>query len=139
MLFFQSKSILDVCQILFYSVDFQSKAVGVLVFLFSVLLPVGKMIAALFAVNSPKVFGRSLLMKFMLNSSKWSMADVFVIAIFMSYIGFRGTISSQLARLGSSVERVNLLTTNETSLQLGFFTFTAFTLIGVYFSGKVKR
>jgi uncharacterized membrane protein (DUF485 family) len=36
---------------------------------------------------------------FALKSAKWSMADVMVIAIFMTYVGFNGMISSQLELL----------------------------------------
>ena len=53
---------------------------------------------------------------FVLKSGKWSMADVMVVAIFMTYIGFNGIITSQLVQLSSSAPKLEILTTNGTSL-----------------------
>jgi hypothetical protein len=64
------------------------------------------------------------------------MADVMVIAIFMAYIGFNGMIGSQLDLItrGAASAGVDVLTTNGTSLQPGFFMFLAFCVFSLVVS-----
>lgn len=63
------------------------------------------------------------------------MADVMVIAMFMTYIGFNGIITSQLDQLNETGPGLDVLTTNGTSLQPGFYLFLAYVLLGLFFSG----
>jgi len=49
------------------------------------------------------------------------MADVMVVAMFMTYIGFNGIITNQLGQLSSSAPELEILTTNGTSLQPGYY------------------
>jgi hypothetical protein len=67
---------------------------------------------------------------FVFRSGKWSMADVMVISIFMAYLGFNGIVSSQLAQL-ERLNSANMVTTNASALQPGFYLFTAFCLLGL--------
>ncbi len=137
-LFFQSKSILDVVYLLISTPDFQVKIVGFLIFTFSVLFPFGKIIAAFIAINKSDIFNNNKPLNFLLyKTGKWSMADVFVVAIFMAYIGFRGVINSQLSRLENSINNVQIITTNGTTLEIGFYAFTIFTLLSIYFSNQI--
>ncbi len=62
------------------------------------------------------------------------MADVMVIAIFMAYIGFNGIIKSQLDQLSSAAEGLDILTTNGTSLQPGYYLFLTYTLLALFFA-----
>ena len=66
------------------------------------------------------------------------MADVMVIAIFMAYIGFSGILSEQLNHLGGLSSSVEVLTTNQTQLQTGFFLFTAFAVISLIVSHRMQ-
>ncbi|MBY0453004.1 MAG: paraquat-inducible protein A, partial [Bdellovibrionaceae bacterium] len=74
---------------------------------------------------------------------KWSMADVFVVAMFMAYIGFNGVIANQFGNFtsagGGTPQDVVILATNGTTLQPGFYTFMAFALLAMVFSGYLKR
>ncbi len=60
------------------------------------------------------------------------MADVMVIAIFMAYIGFNGIITSQFDQLSSAAQGLDILTTNGTSLQPGYFLFLTYTLLALF-------
>ncbi|HLC17315.1 MAG TPA: paraquat-inducible protein A [Thermodesulfovibrionia bacterium] len=76
---------------------------------------------------------------FALELGKWSMADVMVVALFMAYIGFRGLVSSQLSQLSRASKHVEVLTTNGTTLQGGFFLFLGFCIASLVLSTVLKR
>ena len=99
LIFYQSKSILDVFEVLVSTGTHSSVVVGLLIGLFSIIFPLAKLIGGL-ALRSRhfKQDTKQWTRLAMQHLSKWSMADVFVVAIFMSFIGFEGLIDSQLAR-----------------------------------------
>jgi uncharacterized paraquat-inducible protein A len=105
--------------------------------MFSVVFPALKLAASVALVYRPDGLGRSKLVRFFaLKSAKWSMADVMVIAILMAYVGFNGMISRQLEKIasGAATAGVDVLTTNGTALQPGYFMFLAFCLFGLLLS-----
>jgi hypothetical protein len=63
------------------------------------------------------------------SSGKWSMADVFVIAILMAFIGFNGLADHQLARIGLLAPGSE--TENATRLGVGLYLFVAHVLLGM--------
>jgi hypothetical protein len=67
------------------------------------------------------------------------MADVMVVAIFMTYIGFNGIVTNQLGQLSSSAPELKILTTNGTSLQPGYYLFLTYTLLALFLSGFLTR
>ncbi len=132
-LYFQSKSILDVFRIMMADPDLQMKAVGILMVAFSILFPVAKLISSAgYYANWRGAKDNPIVKFFVLKSGKWSMADVTVVAIFMAYIGFNGIIDSKLEQLNSTGEGPVLLTTNGTSLQPGYFIFFAFAFLSQF-------
>lgn len=138
-LFHQSKSILEVVRVLLNDGDLALSVVAVLVFSFSVLIPVSKMGLSLFAlVRGKEVQGR--LPRFLVHhAGKWSMADVMVVAIFMAFIGFNGVVNSQLGDLKDYVTSIHILTTNNSSLEVGFYLFTGYCLLGLGCAVLIKR
>ena len=54
------------------------------------------------------------------------MADVMVVSIFMSYLGLDGVVDNELDRLVEESAPINVITTNGTDLQVGFFLFLGF-------------
>jgi hypothetical protein len=139
-LYYRSKSILQVVGILVSSKDIDSIFVGILVLAFSVLFPVAKLLSALGTLYGRTSFGAHKVVRFFAyQSGKWSMADVMVVAIFMSYIGFTGILDDQLQDLNIQVESWQMITTNHTALQPGFIIFVAFVLFGLILSEILKR
>ena len=131
-LFFQSKSILEVVQILLQNGDGPTLLVGCLVLAFSIIFPLAKITATTYAVRNPGAAQRGWLHFLIFQSGKWSMADVMVVAIFMAFIGFRGILSSQLQQLQSTQAEMNIVTTHEfTTLQAGFFLFAGFCVMSL--------
>lgn len=67
------------------------------------------------------------------------MADVYVIAVFMAYIGFQGILDNQLSNLNMETESLVSISTNKTSLQPGFIIFIAFVLFSLILSTILKK
>jgi len=55
---------------------------------FSLLFPLGKTLFTLLSLLRPELIQRPLFSFFIFKTSKWSMADVFVAAIFLSFLAF---------------------------------------------------
>ena len=139
-LYFQSKSILDVFWIMITHKDFQMKFVGVLLITFSIIFPLLKILSSLgYYYNYHNAREKPVIKFFVLKSGKWSMADVMVVAIFMAYIGFNGIITSQFSQLSSAGQELAILTTNGTSLQPGYYLFLTYTLLALFLSGFLTR
>jgi hypothetical protein len=139
-IFFQSKSIVDVVRVLLETGQFDSAFVGVLILIFSIVFPIGKLLATkLYLLGSEKWRNSKVIQFFAFKSGKWSMADVNVVAIFMAYIGFKGILDSQLSNLNMKTESLASISTNETSLQPGFILFVAFVLFGLILSVILQR
>jgi hypothetical protein len=136
-LYFQSKSILDVFWIMIIHQDIQMKFVGVLLITFSIFFPLLKIVSSLgYYYNYHQTRENPVIKFFVLKSGKWSMADVMVVAMFMTYIGFNGIITNQLGQLSSSApQELEILTTNGTSLQPGYYLFLTYTLLALFLSG----
>jgi hypothetical protein len=138
-LYFQSKSVLDVFHIMIVHKEIQMKLVGVLMVSFSVVFPLLKMLSSLvYYYDFKGARKRKLIQFFVLKSGKWSMADVMVVAIFMSFIGFNGILNSQLDQMKKYSETVDLITTNGTSLQPGFYLFFVYVLLALVFTTLLK-
>lgn len=134
-IFFQSKSIVDVVTVLLKTGKYDSIIVGVLILVFSIVFPVSKLLSTgVYLLGSKKWKQNKIVKFFAFKSGKWSMADVNVIAIFMAYIGFKGILDDQLANLNIDTESLTSISTNETSLQPGYILFIVFVLFGLLLS-----
>ena len=133
-LYFQSKSVLDIVWLMLQDGDLGAAAVGIAVMTFSVLFPLTKLMAALSLLGPQPAVHAPVRRFFALKSAKWSMADVMVVAIIMAYLGFDGLMDSQLGRLNQPMSGAEVLTTNGTELQPGFLLFFAFCMAGLWSS-----
>ncbi len=119
--FYQSKSILGLTRILFLNGNIP---VGASIGLFSVVLPVLKLILS-FLQLANKRFGRAPFVRFVLDYlGKWSMADVFVVALFLGYFS--------LANISTGVE-------SESSALLGLYCFGSYVIISLLSSQFAKH
>jgi hypothetical protein len=137
-LYYKSKSILEVVKLMFTQGRVDVLFVGVLVLMFSVLFPTAKLICSIVYVFRPSVRQNNIMNFVVFKTGKWSMADVMVVAIFMAYIGFGGIVSDQLRQLEGISNTIDILTTNRSSLQLGFYLFTSFTILSLVVSQKIQ-
>ena len=134
-IFFQSKSIIDVVLILLETGQLDSVLVGVLILAFSIIFPLAKLLSTqIYLMGNDRIRMNKILNFFAFKSGKWSMADVYVIAIFMAYIGFQGILDNQLSILNVNTESLVSISTNKTSLQPGFLLFIGFVLFSLLLS-----
>jgi hypothetical protein len=114
--------------------------VGVLILAFSILFPIGKLIATqVYLLGKDSWKNQKVIQYFAFKSGKWSMADVNVVAIFMAYIGFKGILDSQLSQMDIKTESLVSVSTNETTLQPGFILFVSFVLFSLILSEILHR
>ncbi len=138
-IFFQSKSILDVVRILIATGKYDSIFVGVLILVFSILFPIAKLLSTGISLLSQRKWAKNKVIHyFAFQSGKWSMADVTVVAIFMAYIGFNGILQSQMGYLNVHSDAFTSIATNQTSLQPGYIIFVTFVLFGLTLSQILK-
>jgi hypothetical protein len=138
-IFFQSKSILDVVRILIATGKYDSIFVGVLILVFSILFPIAKLTSTGACLLSQRKWAKNKVIHyFAFQSGKWSMADVTVVAIFMAYIGFNGILQSQMGYLNIRSESFTSIATNQTSLRPGYIIFVAFVVFGLALSQILK-
>lgn len=138
-LFFQSKSIMDVVRVLISQPGIDSILVGVLILVFSILFPVVKLSSTgIHLLGNKRLAENGVIKYFAFQSGKWSMADVIVIAILMAYIGLNGLLEGQLQALNIKNDSLTILTTNNTALQPGYIIFISFVLYGLILSTILK-
>lgn len=138
-LFYRSKSILEVVEILLKTKKLDSVLVGGLILAFSILFPVSKLLATeVFLFGPEKARKHGLVRWLAFKSGKWSMADVMVVAIFMAYVGFNGILNNQMENLNSNTDSLTSIATNQTSLQPGFIIFVSFVLYSLFISALLK-
>lgn len=138
-LFYKSKSIMEVVELMMAQNRMDLFFVGGLVFLFSILFPLSKLISSIFYTFSNRLKNNRVINFLVFKTGKWSMADVFVIAMFMAYLGFDGLITEQLNQLQTLTKSTAVLTTNNSGLLFGFYAFTGFVLFSLFLSQKMKK
>lgn len=101
-------------------------AVALLIVLFSVVIPVFKLVLQAFALVLPQASWRATLFALNAAMSKWSMADVFVMGLLVAYMA--GSASGQMG---------DMLTMNA-QLEVGFWFFLAYCLFSIV-AGSLAR
>jgi Paraquat-inducible protein A len=140
-LYYRSKTVFEVFQTLIQMGRPEMTLVGVLVILFSVVFPALKMLtlgACLFRPALLRTNGFVKLLAFEL--SKWSMADVMVLAIFMSFVAFNGVIGSAWDGLRAmpNIQQVQI-PTNASQILPGYYLFIGFCVSSIFLSKKLER
>lgn len=139
-LYFKSKSLIQVCKLMLSnSESIQTISTGMLLFFFSFILPVIKTIFSLFFIITKKVSNNNIINTIVFKSGKWSMADVMVVSILISYLGFSGIVSSQISNLETLSDGFNVITSNQSKLNVGFFFFTGYVLSGLIISNLITK
>ncbi len=138
-IYYQSKSIVEVTKTLWQGGSWDLKLVGALVLLFSIVFPFFKLILSGLYIITDKIRKSSLAKGVIFHLGKWSMADVFVVAIFMAYIGFYGIISAQLNSISQNDGAFAVETINYSRLAPGAFFFTAYTILSICISILINR
>jgi len=140
-LYYRSKTVFEVFQTLIQMGRPEMTLVGVLVILFSVVFPVLKLLALGASLFRPALLRTNRFVKLLaFELSKWSMADVMVLAIFMSFVAFNGVIGSAWDGLRSApnVQQV-LIPTNASKILPGYYLFVGFCVSSILLSKKLEH
>jgi hypothetical protein len=81
---------------------------------------------------------QSLARFFALESSKWSMADVMALAIFMSFVAFNGLIANTMSGLQQTGADL-VIPTESSKILPGYFLFIGFCLASLFLSKKLEK
>lgn len=113
--------------------------VGIMILTFSCIVPLIKTLLLL-SLHSKKLSNKKI--KVILNAiSKWSMADVFVVAIFLVFLATDGVNTLQeekFSMIGMSLNvKVNALMTSE--FQNGFYFFLSYCLVSIAHTQFMKK
>jgi hypothetical protein len=140
-LYYRSKTVFEVFQTLIHMGRPEMTVVGVLVILFSVVFPTLKMLALAASLFRPALLRTNRFVKLLaFELSKWSMADVMVLAIFMSFVAFNGVIGSAFdgLRAAPNVQQV-LIPTNASKILPGYYLFIGFCVASILLSRKLQH
>jgi len=113
--------------------DKQYQFVACMILLFSVLLPIFKGIALTYVFFTKNFERRGKIFDFIKSIGKWSMCDVFIVAILLSYLS-TGALESHNAThvviMGQNIP-VNMLVGMHAQLELGFWCFLTYCLLSL--------
>lgn len=118
--YYQSKSVVELIGLLFRQHNF---VVGVAILLFSVLIPLGKNGLSLAGLLRRRLPDNRMLRWLLLRSGKWSMADVFVVALFLGFLAFQN--------MQTGIQ-------TESNLLPGFYFFLAYVLLAIWASVRAE-
>lgn len=139
-LFYQSKSIFGIAEILIRQPKPDSITVGILIILFVIILPILRMTArGIHLLCKPLIAENGMTRYLAFDSGKWDMADVMVVGIAMTYIGLNGILKSQLSDLNIKNEFLATATVNYTALQPGFIIFVGYVIFAYNLSYFLKK
>ena len=139
-LFYQSKSILGIAQVLIAQHKPDSVTVGVIILLFVVILPVLRILARGIHMLCRPILSENAVTRYLaFDSEKWDMADVMVVGILMTYIGLNGILKSQLTDLNMKTEFMESSTVNYSSLQPGYIIFVGYVVFAIFLSYMLKK
>jgi hypothetical protein len=139
LLYFQSKSVLEVFHTLITQGRPDMWIVGVLVLMFSVVFPTLKILTLTLCLYRPALLRTNRVARFLaLESSKWSMADVMALAIFMSFVAFNGLIFNTMNGLKETGAEV-AIPTDSSKILPGYYLFIGFCLGSLFLSKKLER
>jgi uncharacterized paraquat-inducible protein A len=107
--------------------------VGLLILIFSICIPVLKTLLVSFAFWKRETAVESKIIKFIASIGKWSMADVFVIAIFLAVLSTNHAETSDIKQLVLFAFKIDLHISSETISMVGegFYYFTAYCLFSL--------
>ena len=138
-MYYQSKSILDVTWTLIEGRGIDLKIVGVLILMFSIVIPIIKLILSTLFLYTRRLRGSKTVKTIIFYLGKWSMADVMVVAIFMAYIGFYGIITAQLDEISGNQTGYSVETLNYSQLSPGALFFTTYCILSIITGIMIHR
>lgn len=106
--------------------------VSTMIFIFSVIIPTAKIMLLVQVLFMHHSEARTNIIRFIKSIGKWSMCDVFVVAVFLAYLstGNRGE-THETSVLGIPIE-IDVLVKMDAQLETGFYCFLAYCLLSLF-------
>ena len=141
LLMYQNKSVGDLATLLIETGQPSLLALAAGMTLFCVLIPVSKCLAAIVLLlqTTPKPVHPAL--KWLaIDSGKWSMADVFVVALIMAFIGMDQLIASHTDAMNTLFTEAQFVQAASASeLGMGFYFFLGFVVLSFWTAKECKN
>ena len=134
----RTRSILGAVRELFKSGNY---LVSFLILLFSIIVPVSKGSMLLGSIYTPQQRVRERLVKIVDLIGKWSMADVFVIGVFLAFLATENQVQEnrfQVEALGVQLE-VGIVTRVTSTLGPGFYFFLGYCIFSIFWTQVLKH
>ena len=141
LLLYQNKSIGDLVNLLINTGQPSLFGLAAGMTLFCVLIPVSKCLAAIaLLLRTTHRPAHPVLKWLATESGKWSMADVFVVALIMAYIGMDQLISSHTSAMNTLFAEAQFVQAASASeLGVGFYFFVSFVGLSFWTARECKR
>ncbi len=125
-----SNSILSTVKNLYES-DFQFVAVAI--FIFSVIVPVIKGALLTYSYFAKNARIKRKLYKWITSIAKWSMCDVFIVAIFLAYLSSGARVHNETHQLSAFIFSidVHVYVKMKAQLEMGFYCFLSYCLLSL--------
>ena len=134
----RTRSILGAVRGLFDSGNY---LVSFLILLFSIIVPVSKGSMLLGSIYASQQRVRERLVKIVDLIGKWSMADVFVIGVFLAFLATENQVQEnrfQVEALGAQLE-VGIVTRVTSTLGPGFYFFLGYCIFSLFWTQVLKQ
>jgi hypothetical protein len=119
--YYQSKSVLELVQTLFSQKNW---VVAISILSFSIIFPLLKLLSTCLVIFADRFKNNSLVNFFVRYAGKWSMADVFVVSVFLAYLAF---------------SNMQVGITTESKVLMGLYFFLAYCLLSIFASHLILR
>jgi hypothetical protein len=107
--------------------------------MFSIVFPTLKVCTLAFCLHNPAWLRENRVVRFLaLESSKWSMADVMALAIFMSFVAFNGLVANTMGGLRETGAEL-AIPTDSSKILPGYYLFIGYCLASLFLSKKLER
>jgi hypothetical protein len=106
--------------------------------MFSIVFPIIKLFTSTIALYRPGLLKYRVARFFALESSKWSMADVMALAIFMAFVAFDGLIPNTMKGLQGSSAQLTI-PTDSSKILPGYHLFIGFCIASLLVSRRLGR
>jgi paraquat-inducible protein A len=107
--------------------------VSAMIFLFSIIVPFAKGILVIYSFFAKDAEVRVKVYKFVNAIGKWSMCDVFIVAVFLSYLSTGATQTENTKNMSIMGHPINVdvMAGMHAQLQIGFWCFLAYCLLSL--------
>ena len=141
LLMYQNKSIADLVTLLLETGQHSLWFLAAVMTLFCVLIPISKCLAALFLLLGPDNSPTNPVLRWLaIDSGKWSMADVFVVALIMAFIGMDQLIASHTSAMNALFSEAQLVQAASASeLAMGFYFFLGFVALSFWTARQCRN